>query len=188
MKNILGIFIKGLLLLTPVLLTFFILYKIYAYVDGIFRGPLEQADLYFPGLGLLLALALVFLTGLLASYWVTGRLLAYFDRLLTRVPLLGTVYAIIKDTVQSFGTSKKGFGQVVRVRLPNGPTVLGFLTRERDPVFLPPGHVAVYFMQSMQWAGHLLLVPREWVEPVDASTEDALKFIASAGLLKSKDA
>lgn len=76
---------------------------------------------------------------------------------------------------------------MVRVRLPGGMVFLGFLTSENDPVFLAQGQVAVYYMQSMQWAGNLVLVPREWIEPVDVSTEDALKFIASAGLLKGKD-
>ncbi len=186
MKQILNIFLKGLLVLAPVVLTFFIVYKVYLIVDGLFRSLLEKAGLYFPGLGLLVALALVFATGLLASYWLSGRLVNWFERQLARLPLLGTIYAVIKDTVNSFGMSKKGFGQLVRVRLPGGMAFLGFLTNENDPVFLAQDQVAVYYMQSMQWAGNLVMVPRAWIEPVDASTEEALKFIASAGLLKGK--
>lgn len=185
MKSIVKIFLKGLFVLAPIVITFFIVYQFYQIVDGLFRGPLEKVGLYFPGLGLLVAVALVFLAGLLASFWLSGRLVSYFERLLMRLPLLGTIYGVIKDTVNSFGVNKNGFGKLVRVRLPGGVAFLGFLTKENDPVFLTEGQVAVYYMQSMQWAGNLVLVPREWIEPVDVSTEEALKFIASAGLIKN---
>lgn len=186
MKKIFKIFLKGLLVLAPVVITIFIVYKSYRIVDGLFRSLLEKAGLYFPGLGLIIVLALVFITGLLASYWLSHRLISCFERLLARLPLLGTLYGIIRETLNSFGVNKKVLGQLVRVNLPGGMKFLGFLTSESDPVFLPEDHVAVYYMQSMQWAGNLVLVPRAWIEPVNVSTEDALKFIASAGLLKGK--
>jgi uncharacterized membrane protein len=152
-----------------------------------FQGPPRESwPLFSRAGGLLVVLALVFTTGLLASYWLSGRLVNWLERQLARLPLLGAIYAIIKDTVNSFGINKKGFGQLVRVRLPGGMTFLGFLTNESDPVFLAQDQVAVYYMQSMQWAGNLVMVPRAWIEPVDVSSEDAIKFIASAGLLKGK--
>ncbi len=186
MKKIARIFLKGLLVLAPVVVTIFIAYKSYQIIDGIFSGPLIEAGLYFPGLGLLVAVALIFSAGLLASYWLGGRVIGYFESLLLRLPLLGTIYGVIKDTASSFGSHKKGFGQLVRVRVPGGIEFLGFLTNDSDPVFLGKDQVAVYYMQSMQWAGNLVLVPRAWIEPVDVSTEEALKFIASAGMFKGK--
>lgn len=186
MKKLAQIFLKGLLVLAPVVITFFIVFKSYEIVDGIFRAPLAEAGFYFPGLGLLVALALIFSAGLFTSYWLGDRLIGYFESIVLRMPLLGTVYGVIKDTVSSFGAHKKGFGQLVRVHVPGGLDFLGFLTNDSDPVFLGKDQVAVYYMQSMQWAGNLVLVPRSWIEPVDVSTEEALKFIASAGLLKGK--
>lgn len=187
MKKIVQLFLKGLLVLAPVVITFFIVYKSYQIVDGIFRAPLTNAGLYFPGLGLLVAFALIFSAGVFTSNWLGDKLIGLFESLLLRLPLLGTVYGVIRDTVSSFGAHKKGFGQLVRVHVPGGMDFLGFLTNESDPVFLGKDQVAVYYMQSMQWAGNLVLVPRSWIEPVDVSTEEALKFIASAGLLKGKD-
>lgn len=183
MKKILGVFLKGLFVLTPIVLTFYILYKMFLLTDGLFKGLLERAGLYFPGLGVIVTLTVIFLVGLLASNWLTSRLLNYLDKVLIRVPLLGSIYGIIKDTVNSFSGDKKGFSRLVMVNMSNDLKLLGFLTNDEESTFIPKGYVAVYLMQSMQWAGNLILVPKEQVQLIDVSSDEALKFIASAGLL-----
>jgi uncharacterized membrane protein len=154
--------------------------------DGLFKGLLERADLYFPGFGVIVTLAVIFLVGLLASNWLTNRLLNYLDKIIIKVPLLGSIYGIIKDTVSSFSANKKGFSRLVMVNMSNELKLLGFLTNDEESAFIPKGYVAVYLMQSMQWAGNLILVPEEKVQQLEVSSEDALKFIASAGLLSKK--
>jgi len=183
MKKILGVFLKGLFVLTPLALTFYILYKMFLLTDGLFKGLLEKAGLYFPGLGVIMTLTVIFLVGLLASNWLTSKLLNYLDKLLIRVPFLGSIYGIIKDTVNSFSGDKKSFSRLVMVNMSKDLKLLGFLTNDEENVFIPKDYVAVYLMQSMQWAGNLILVPKESVQLIDVSSEEALKFIASAGLL-----
>lgn len=183
MKRILGIFLKGVFVLVPVALTFFIVYKVYLFMDGLFKELLQRAGFYFPGLGVLVTLGVIFVVGLLASNWLTSKLLNSLDKLLSKTPLLGTIYGIIKDTVNSFSANKKGFAHLVTINLPNDMKLLGFLTNDEVNVFIPEGYVAVYLMQSMQWAGNLVLVPENLVQPVDVPAEEALKFIASAGLV-----
>ena len=186
MKKIIGVFLKGLFVLTPISITFYILYKMFLVTDGLFKGLLERAGLYFPGLGVIVTLAVIFLVGLLASNWLTNRLLNYLDKIFIKVPLLGSIYGIIKDTVNSFSANKKGFSRLVLVNMSNELKLLGFLTNDEESAFIPKGYVAVYLMQSMQWAGNLILVPEEKVQQLQVSSEDALKFIASAGLLGKK--
>ena len=184
MKKIIGIFLKGAIALAPVAITLYILYKIYVIMDGIFKGLLESAGLYFPGLGAVLTLALIFVVGLLASNWVTSQLLKLVEKIFARVPLVKNIYGIIKDTVNSFSGEKKGFSRLAIVELPNSPIkLLGFVTNEGKNRFIPEGYVSVYLMQSMQWAGNLILVPKEHVREVEATSEEAIKFIASAGLI-----
>lgn len=154
--------------------------------DGLFKGMLERAGLYFPGFGVIVTLAVIFLVGLLASNWLTNRFLNYLDKIFNKVPLLGSIYGIIKDTVNSFSANKKGFSRLVVVNMSNELKLLGFLTNDEESAFIPKGYVAVYLMQSMQWAGNLILVPEEKVQQLEVSSEDALKFIASAGLLSKK--
>lgn len=186
MKKFIGVFLKGLLVLTPIAITFYILYKIFLLTDGLFKGLLERGGLYFPGFGVIVTLTVIFLVGLLASNWLTNRLLNYLDKILIKVPLFGNIYGIIKDTVNSFSANKKGFSRLVVVNMSNELKLLGFLTNDEASAFIPNGYVAVYLMQSMQWAGNLILVPQEQVQLIDVSSEDALKFIASAGLLSKK--
>ena len=186
MKKIIGIFLKGLFVLTPISITFYILYKMFLVTDGLFKGLLERAGLYFPGLGVIVTLAVIFLVGLLASNWLTNGLLNYLDKIFIKVPLFGSIYGIIKDTVNSFSANKKGFSRLVVVNMSNELKLLGFLTNDEESAFIPKGFVAVYLMQSMQWAGNLILVPEEKVQQLEVSSEDALKFIASAGLLGKK--
>lgn len=186
MKKFIGIFLKGLLVLTPIVLTFYILYKMFLITDGLFKGTLERIGLYFPGFGVIVTLAAIFLVGLLASNWLTNRLLDYLEKILLKVPLLGNIYGIIKDTVNSFSSNKKGFSRLVMVNLSADVKLLGFLTNDEESAFIPKGYVAVYLMQSMQWAGNLILVPEDKVQQIEVSSEDALKFIASAGLLSKK--
>lgn len=130
-----------------------------------------------------MTLTVIFLIGLLASNWLTSKLLNYLDKILIRVPLFGSIYGIIKGTVNSFSSNKKGFSRLVMVDMSNDLKLLGFLTNDEESAFIPKGYVAVYLMQSMQWAGNLILVPKEQVQLIDVSSEEALKFVASAGLL-----
>ena len=183
MKKIIGIFLRGLFVLTPISITFYILYKMFLITDGLFKGLLEHAGLYFPGLGVIVTLTVIFLVGLLASNWLTNGLINYLDKIFIKVPLFGSIYGIIKDTVNSFSGNKKGFSRLVLVNMSDGLKLLGFLTNDEESTFIPNGYVAVYLMQSMQWAGNLILVPQENVQLLDVSSEEALKFIASAGLL-----
>lgn len=186
MKKFIGVFLKGLFVLTPIAITLYILYKMFLVTDGLFKGLLERAGLYFPGLGVIVTLAVIFLVGLLASNWLTNRLLNYLDKIFIKVPLLGSIYGIIKDTVNSFSANKKGFSRLVLVNMSDELKLLGFLTNDEESTFIPKGYVAVYLMQSMQWAGNLILVPEEKVQQLEVSSEEALKFIASAGLLCKK--
>ena len=184
MKKILSIFIKGAFVIAPTALTLFIVFKVYQLTDGIFKGLLQRVGFYFPGLGLLITLSIVFISGLMASNWFTKRLMTNLDILLTKIPLLGMIYGTIRETVNSFST-KRNFNRVVMVHFPNNLNLLGFVTNHEANAFVPPGFVSVYIMQSMQWAGYLAIIPESQVETIDVAPEVALKFIASAGLLKN---
>jgi uncharacterized membrane protein len=186
LRKFFGILLRGVFALAPVVLTLYILYILYRFTDGLFKGLLQRVGFYFPGLGVLATLAVIFLAGLLASHWFTKKLIGNLDKFFIGIPLIGNVYGIIKDTINTVSSNKNDFARLVRINLPNGLKVLGFLTNEEQNVFIPEGYVAVYVMQSMQWAGNLILVPRDTIELVEATTEESLKFIASAGLIKGK--
>ncbi|MCF6093393.1 DUF502 domain-containing protein [Microaerobacter geothermalis] len=178
-------FLVGIATLAPVGLTVYIISLLFTTLDNLLGKYMRDLPFYFPGLGLILTLAGITLVGFLASGWLGKRLFQLIDQLFHRLPLIRTLYGVIKDTVNSFFGEKRSFSKVVLVRIPGtNSKLLGFLTAEEVSKLgdFASNHVAVYILQSMQWAGFTLLIPKEDVEIVDANVEEVMKFIVSAGI------
>jgi uncharacterized membrane protein len=94
------------------------------------------------------------------------------------------LYSALKDLLNAFVGDRKSFNTPVMVELGADRTVrvLGFMTCERfdDPQLA--GHVAVYLPQSYNFAGHLVVVPRERVKPIDADGAQFMAFVMSGGV------
>ena len=104
------------------------------------------------------------------------------ENALTRVPLLKLLYTSIRDLINAFVGDKKRFDRPVAVAFTESARALGFVTRETLHGLHLPGHVAVYFPQSYNFAGNLLIVPKELVEPLDVHPTDMMAFIVSGGV------
>lgn len=185
MKKALNYFVKGLLIVMPLALTIWVVIKIMTIIDSIFASTLKAYQIYFPGVGVILTLVIITAIGVLASNWVTGSVFRLIDNLFHRLPLVKIIYTTFKDTLGSFTRGKKGFSKLVIVELGNGLKVPGFITNEELEKLHSSlaGHMAVYLMQSMQWAGNLIFVPADRLTLIDLPLEEAIKFIASAGLI-----
>jgi len=187
-------FLRGLVTVLPVLLTLYILYWTAVTAERVLGGPLRWALpdwLYRPGLGILMGIVLVFLVGLVMELYVARRLVTMGEQLLLRIPVVKTVYGAIKDFAGFISESSKerSMSQVVRVQVDDGMYLLGFVTRE-DFTGLPPqlggpGMVAVYLPMSYQIGGYTVMLPRERVEPVPMSSEEALRFAVTAGMSRT---
>ncbi len=169
MKKIVSIFFKEILALAPTLLTYIIVYKISGLIQVLFKNWLKLTGFYSTWAGALTMLGIIFITGLLVTNWAANKPFKFFNELISKTPLIGSIYSIIKDTLKSLSSDKKGFSNLVMIKLPNGLKLLGFLTNDKNKTFIPKGHVSIYLMQSMQWAGNLVFVPKVMVEPIDAS-------------------
>jgi uncharacterized membrane protein len=86
--------------------------------------------------------------------------------------------------INAFVGDKKRFDRPVAVALMPGASTkaLGFVTRDTLGHLEMTGHVAVYFPQSYNFAGNVLLVPREQVETLDVGSADIMAFIVSGGI------
>ncbi|KJE27284.1 hypothetical protein LG52_1145 [Geobacillus kaustophilus] len=184
-------FLNGMLTIVPILLAVYVCYKVFTVLDGLL-GQYVRPYLdgrYIPGLGLLATVALITVCGWLSTQYVSGRLIRLIDRLLESIPLMKTVYSVAKDTIASFVGEKRSFSQVVLVTVPeSGWKCLGFMTMDDVGAWHDPlaDYVAVYIPQAFQVAGLTLLVPKEQVEVVDISPEEAMKFILSGGVAVRK--
>lgn len=187
MKPILRNFVNGILTIVPIILVIFVVYKVFMFLDGVlgsFLKPYLQED-YIPGIGLLCTFVLITILGWMSTKVFTGTVVRGIDKLLEKIPIIKTVYSVIKDTIHSFFGDKKSFSKVALVPVPGTKMkAIGFITTEDVESFYDPlkDHVAVYIQQTFQIAGFTFLIPKEDIEIIDVKPEDAMKFVLSGGM------
>ena len=170
-------FLEGLLILVPVVTTLSVAWLVVQAVDGWLKIPI-------PGVGFLVTLGLITLTGRYASTVFVQKVLDMMERVLVKAPFVKLLYTSIKDLIEAFMGEKRRFDQPVLVSLsPEGHgEAVGFVTRT-DLEFLGLlDHVAVYFPQSYNFAGHLLVFPKDQVRPLEAESSEVMAFIVSGGV------
>lgn len=184
MKKLAKYFLQGVLILLPIVLTIYIVVVVFKVTDSFLGRYFLALGINIPGLGLISALALITLVGLLGNWFVSKRILEFIDAAFGRMPLIKLIYSIIKDTLSAFVGNRSSFARAVMISLPGSPEakILGFITAEELEWLGLKDHVAVYVLQSMQWAGIILLVPKDQVTLLDVGPEQALQFIISAGI------
>lgn len=193
MQTLIRLFLKGLATLIPIVVTVAILLWLAGIAESgmgtLIRFILPEQR-YVPGMGLFAGVALVIVVGLLSQLWLFKRLFDLGGDALDHMPLVKTLYRAIKDFVDYFDRDGNEPQKVVRVTHPALPvTILGFVTREdfEDLPFGDAGSVAVYFPMSYQIGGYTLIIPREWVEPMDMSFEEAMRLILTAAVSRRSD-
>ena len=186
MKRFLKYFLRGLLVFVPVGLTIFIIAYLFKSLDAPFSKLLpfiEDTSLRLL-VGLLVTIGGIFLIGLFASNFVGKKLFGLLDKVFTNVPLIKMLYSAIKDLVEAFAGEKKKFDKPVLVTLGTSShaKIIGFMTRESLDNLGLKDHVAVYLPQSYNFAGNVLIFPKEAVTPLNIESSDVMTFIVSGGV------
>jgi len=140
---------------------------------------------YFPGLGTIAGLIIVFLVGLLMKAVLVRQLFSFSESVVYRLPIIKSVYRAIRDLFDFFSPKKEQFGRVVTVNI-NGMEMIGFITQE-DPQRLPeslrnPDSVLVYLPMSYMIGGFTLLIPKKDIKPCQMNMEEAMRFVLTAGI------
>ncbi len=183
--------LTGLVTILPVVLTVYLLYwfavSIESMLGNIIRHWLPQ-DLYWPGMGFLAGLVLMFIVGLLMHAYVVQVLFAMGEKILYHTPVIKSIYPAIRDFLNYFSPNKKKeFNKVVALTLgDSGMQVIGFVTQE-NPENLPEDfrqqdNVLVYLPLSYMIGGYAVLVPRSAIRPVGMNMEEAMRFTLTAGV------
>ncbi len=183
--------LTGLVTILPVGLTLYLIYWMVSSAQSILSGVIRAIfpeQLYWPGIGVIVALAVAFLVGLLMRAYLVQQLFAKTEKVFYQMPLIKSVYGAIRDFFQYFSpTSKKEFEQVVSVSIGNtGMQVIGFVT-QAVPEKLPEGFreedsIMVYLPMSYMVGGYAMLVPRSTVRPLKMKMEEAMRFTLTAGV------
>lgn len=131
-----------------------------------------------------MTVGLITLTGRYASTVFVQKMLDVQERMLIKAPFIKLLYTSLKDLIAAFMGEKRRFEQPVLVSLSPGghAEAVGFVTRT-DLEFLGLlNHVAVYFPQSYNFAGNVLIFPKDQVRPLGAESGEVMAFIVSGGV------
>ncbi|MBV8497497.1 MAG: DUF502 domain-containing protein [Gammaproteobacteria bacterium] len=186
--------VAGVLVWLPILATVWVVTFLLRIMDRtlLLLPPSYRPDALvgfpLPGGGLVLALIIVFLTGLLVTNLVGHRLIGWGEELLDRIPVVRTVYGGVKSFAESVLSQSSSFRKVVMLEYPRpGAWSIGFLTAEDVPEVsekLGEPHVAVYISVALNaTAGYLVIVPRRQIVELDMSVDAAMRMIITCGVV-----
>ena len=184
------LFVVGLAVVLPLLLTYLLLRFLFETLDGLLDRMIHALlGRKIPGLGFLATLATIFLIGALTTNIVGRKVVAMTEGLLLRIPLVKNVYGASKQLFDAITLPGRGaFRQVVMLEYPrSGLYALGFITATQAEGFqdlVGEKTVNVFIPTAPNpTSGFFLVVPERSVIPVPISVEEALKLIVSGGLI-----
>jgi len=192
-KSIGKTLLTGFITVLPIVLTIYLLYWLTVSSEQVMGTALRWAlpeVVYFPGLGTIVGLILVFFVGLLMKAVLVRQLFAFSEEILFHLPIIKTVYRAIRDLFDFFTPKKEQFGRVVTVNF-NGMEIIGFITQE-DPQKLPESFrdrdsVLVYIPMSYMIGGFTFLIPKADIKPCKMNMDEAMRFALTAGITGKSD-
>ncbi len=181
-QKIIQYFLQGLLILGPVAITIYFIYIVFDKIDSILRPVIN-----IPGIGFIIIIAFIILTGYLSSFFVMGRLLSFFDKILERTPGIKLFYSFVRDFFEAFAGNKKKFTHNVLACVDdNDVWRVGFITQEDMSSFGMENYVAVYLPMAYSVAGNVYIVSKERIKPMtNISSAQSMKFAVSGGVTQT---
>lgn len=192
-------FITGMLVLVPLFITVWVLSGLIGMMDEsllllpVSWRPKAQLGLEIPGVGALLTLSIIFVTGIIATNFFGKRLILLWEAMLARVPVVKSIYASVKQVSDTlFSDSGNAFRRAVLVQFPRqGVWTIAFVTgRPGGDVVnhLQGDYMSVYVPTTPNpTGGYFLMLPRADVIELDMSVDEALKYIISMGVVAPPD-
>jgi len=189
MRRIWNTMLKGLVALLPIGLTLYLVYWLAVTAERLFSGILKLVvpeSAYWPGLGLMAGLLVLYLAGLAVNAYVVRSLLRLSDEFFARIPVVKSLYVAIRDFLRFLPSAGQGSDLKRVVLVPFGPgKIIGFVTAEssvalgmRDAT----DTVAVYLPMSYMVGGYTVFLPRELIEPTSLSVEAGMRIALMGGV------
>jgi uncharacterized membrane protein len=187
--------IAGILIWVPAVVTYLILRFIIDLIDRILLvlpeayRPDTLFGFHIPGLGVVLTLTLLVVTGFLAANFVGRRLIARWESLVARIPLVSPIYSGAKKVSETLLSDQgQAFRKVLLVEYPRrGIWSLAFLTANQlGEVQAKTGkEVACVFVPTTPnpTSGFIILVPRDEIVVLDMTVDEAFRMIVSLGVV-----
>lgn len=188
-------FLRGLITLLPLLVTLWLITIVFQFADGIL-GWLFAALFghSIPGLGIIILIAIIFLTGFLATHVFGSKLIKFGENLLYRIPIVKGVYSSAKqiNDVLFVHKTTDEYRRACLLEYPRkGLWSIGFVTSDAAAEIEAKAKekmINVFIANTPTPAtGFLIMVPAREVILLDMKIEDAFKYVISGGVLKPVD-
>lgn len=188
-------FVTGLLILVPLAITIWVLNLIISTMDQSLLllperwRPEAVVGFHIPGLGTILTLLFIFLTGLATRNFIGKRIVWVWEGLLTRIPVVRSIYSSVKQVSDTlFSSSGNAFRKALLVQYPRqGSWTIAFLTGVPGGDVrnhLQGDYVSIYIPTTPNpTSGFFLMVPRADTIELDMNVDEALKYIVSMGVV-----
>tara|TARA_Y100000590_G_scaffold460589_1_gene620232 strand:- start:876 stop:1490 length:615 start_codon:yes stop_codon:yes gene_type:complete len=192
--NFRNYFFAGVVVLIPIGITLYLtlfIIKISSKILPNEINPNNYLPYNIPGLEIIISIILITMVGWLSLSFIGKRLLSLVNTIITKIPILKTIYGAVVQMTETFSSQKDNKKTVVLVEYPRkGSWAVGFATKEnvgeiKDKtkknlinVFVPT--------TPNPTSGFLLMFPKEEVIFLDITFEEASKFIVSAGTSNPK--
>jgi len=175
-------FLRGVLVIAPVLITLSLLFWLFRKVDGLLSPQVTT-----PGLGLVSVLFTIVVIGWVSSFFIVRRVFGVVGHGLEQMPGISFIYTSLRDFFEAFVGNKKRFTNAVLVNVfADEVWLLGFLTDEEvDSFGVGAKYVSVYVPQAYNVAGQLYLVKRDRVKSIDhLSPPEVMRYAVSGGAVE----
>lgn len=199
-KSLRSYLLAGLVVWLPILVTMMVLRFIIELLDQTLAliprsyQPESLLGIHIPGLGVVLSLLLLFITGIIATNFFGQRLVAWGESILSRIPLVRSIYNAVKQVMNALlSTNSEAFRKVLLVEYPRkGLWTIAFQTgtvsaeitthtrEEMVSLFIPT--------TPNPTSGFLIMAPKRDVVELNMSIDEALKYIISLGVMQTSSA
>lgn len=187
--------ITGIVIWLPIVATLFVLGIFVGYLDKLVVllpekwQPVHLIGFAIPGLGVIMAFVILFITGFIASNFLGRQLLQLGEDILEHIPLVRSIYSTAKQISDTMFSKKgKSFRKVVLIRYPQKDTwSLAFVTNDslgEVNVKAPRQLISVFIPTTPNpTSGFLIMVPLEDTVELDMTVDEALRMIISLGVI-----
>ena len=183
--------VAGLLIIIPVVVTYWILRFVFDAFDPLVKPVFEEFSVnYKPGMGIAALVVIIYLAGLVTLHVLGRRMIRLAHAAVDMIPVVRTVYGTARQAMEVFTSVKAGgkFTGVVLVDFPGyGLKSIGLVTsriKDQDGNNL----LAVYMPTSpFPTSGFTVILPENQVTPTDIPVDDAMKLIVSAGIVSPEE-
>ena len=193
-KKLLQYFLQGLLILAPIAITAYSIFWVVTSIDSLlpiftYKDAQGNVKVQNYGIGLLIIIAVLIIIGYVSSFFITGRIVSFVDKVLEKTPGIKYIYSTTRDFFEAFAGDKKKFTKHVLANVDdNDVWRFGFVTKDDMDDFGLNDYVTVYIPMAYSVAGNVYVIPKQRVKHItNISAAQTMKFAVSGGITDIDD-